>query len=71
MKRHRSQTLSKSPICCVEQCKCCDQLHVNIGALTLRLEPEAFEALALSLQEACRNLKRSAAEPNAHVGLLS
>lgn len=38
-------TLAAHPTCVIERCGC-GAIHLTIGAITLRLQPEAFVAIA-------------------------
>jgi hypothetical protein len=44
--------VATGPVSSVEHCAACGQVHVHIGALTVRLEAEAFRAVVLNLAEA-------------------
>lgn len=56
------QTLAVGPVSKIEKCAGCDQIHVHLGALSVRLEVEAFQALLLSMLEAADALDSSTAE---------
>jgi hypothetical protein len=49
------ETLAEGPVCSVEICAC-GSVHVTLCALTLRLKPEALEAIAGTLSAAVLHL---------------
>lgn len=51
LKPCRRTRLAQCTFASIERCEC-SMLHLNIGAVTLRLEPGAFEALATMLHSA-------------------
>ena len=52
--------LAASPICTVEECDC-GTVHLSVGALTLRLEPDALRELQGVLATAQANMRDSSA----------
>jgi hypothetical protein len=50
--------------CRIERCTC-GTVHLTFGALTLRLNQDAFESLAALLDEAVRFLRVEATSPTA------
>lgn len=44
----------------------CGWIHVRIGSVTVRLEPEAFHELASAVADASTALKRDAAPGHTH-----
>ncbi|MDQ3369807.1 MAG: hypothetical protein M3680_30685 [Myxococcota bacterium] len=51
---HRT-VLAAHPTALVERCGC-GAIHVTIGAITLRLQPDAFLAIAAALEGAARSM---------------
>jgi hypothetical protein len=49
--QHHTQPLASLGPCTVEQCAC-GVLHVTVGAVTVRLQPETARALATVLDRA-------------------
>lgn len=53
--RHLRVQLTAHPMCAVERCAC-GAIHLTIGAVTLRLQREAFVAIADPIADAARRL---------------
>ncbi len=60
--------LEAGPLAQVEQCGC-GVVHLTLGALTLRLEPQALSELAAGLRRAAGNLREGT--PLEDLGLVS
>ena len=54
---HRRETLASGPVCTVELCDC-GCLHLTMGALTVRLDAAAAEALCATLGDAITEVWR-------------
>lgn len=54
---HPRETLARGPVCTVELCDC-GCLHLILGALTLRLDAAAAEALCATLGDAITEVWR-------------
>jgi hypothetical protein len=59
--RPARRLLSRGPVCAIEECSC-GTLHVSIGVLTLRLEPEVVASIWETLGDALARL--SATRPS-------
>ncbi len=64
-RNHR--TLSNGLIADIEHCEGCGLVHLNIGALTLRLQPSALHDLRDTLNRAVAALPAHAAVPQTPV----
>jgi hypothetical protein len=51
MSEHHAERISGDLTCSVHRCEC-GQIHIHIGAITVRLDAEAFPHLASVLWEA-------------------
>jgi hypothetical protein len=51
---HRTR-LAEGPVSTVDQCSC-GVLHVSLGALTIRLQPDVVESIWLTLGQAIQQL---------------
>jgi len=58
------ELLARSPIGCVERCTC-GAIHLSIGALSLRLDPNVLRALVVMGNEALGQLDRQRARGSA------
>jgi hypothetical protein len=47
--------IAQGPMCTVEECRC-GVLHVTLGALTIRLQPEVIASIWQTLDEALARL---------------
>jgi hypothetical protein len=59
MTRHgcELELLAKGPVATLEYCKDCRAISVHMGAVTIRLDPEACESLWSTLSEALLALR--------------
>lgn len=56
----RPRTLAHTPACRIERCPC-GQIHVSVGAVTLRLDPPVFDELFGAMAISARVLGRAPA----------